>query len=316
MKKKYEFDVALSFAGEDRKYVECVADELKDMGFKVFYDKYETVSLWGKDLYAHISDIYFKKARYVVIFISEHYKKKLWTNHERRSAQARAIAEKREYILPVKFDSTEIPGILPTIGYISIDSMNATDFAQLVKEKIAYYPRTQYFPSNPDLYYKSLGIKSKRDKNAFLKIANSLFESLELMTFEERYTLFTLNKHTCANALPNNIHHKLEYISRVLRKSPEKVISIFQRLDCLYFKTIVSKGICDQDDKDSKETIAVSFSPCLVNVENCEETGTVAMNAVFNCISETLCPDCQKKAIRYLDFSTLSTKAGINENKS
>ena len=77
MKKKYEFDVALSFAGEDRKYVECVADELKDMGFKVFYDKYETVSLWGKDLYAHISDIYFKKARYVVIFISEHYKKKL-----------------------------------------------------------------------------------------------------------------------------------------------------------------------------------------------------------------------------------------------
>ncbi|MEN6487777.1 MAG: hypothetical protein ABFD66_02670, partial [Smithella sp.] len=127
---------------------------------------------------------------------------------------------------------------------------------------------------------------------------------------------FTLNMHTCANAIPNNIHHKLEYISRVLRKSPERVISIFQRLDCLYFNTIVSKSICDHDGIDSKEIIAVSFSPLLGNVKNSEKMGTVAMNAVFNCISEALCPECQKKAIRYLDFSVLSIKAGINENKS
>ena len=39
----YNFDIALSFAGEDRQYVEEVAKVLRAMGFRVFYDKYETV---------------------------------------------------------------------------------------------------------------------------------------------------------------------------------------------------------------------------------------------------------------------------------
>lgn len=47
-----KYDVALSFAGEDRKYVEAVAVELKKLGIQVFYDKFETTDLWGKDLYS------------------------------------------------------------------------------------------------------------------------------------------------------------------------------------------------------------------------------------------------------------------------
>jgi len=35
-KVKPEFDVALSFAGEDRSYVSEVADVLREMGFRVF----------------------------------------------------------------------------------------------------------------------------------------------------------------------------------------------------------------------------------------------------------------------------------------
>ena len=54
----YSFDIALSFAGEDRQYVEEVAKVLRLMGFRVFYDKYETVSLWGKNLYTHLSEVY------------------------------------------------------------------------------------------------------------------------------------------------------------------------------------------------------------------------------------------------------------------
>ncbi len=69
-----DFDVALSFAGEDRAYVEEVANVLRAMGLRVFYDKYERVSLWGKDLYTHLREIYFNRARYTVLFISKHYK--------------------------------------------------------------------------------------------------------------------------------------------------------------------------------------------------------------------------------------------------
>jgi hypothetical protein len=101
------YDVALSFAGEDRGYVEQVASHLRESGVKVFYDRYEEATLWGKDLYEHFHDIYQNKAKYMVMFASEHYARKVWPNHERQSAQARTLREKREYILPARFDDTE-----------------------------------------------------------------------------------------------------------------------------------------------------------------------------------------------------------------
>lgn len=135
--RKYEYDVALSFAGEDREYVEKVAHALVNLGLKVFYDKYEEVDLWGKNLYTHLDDVYQHKARYCIIFISKYYKHKLWTNHERESAQARAFTEKKEYILPVKIDDTEIPGIKPTVAYLRSENMTPEKLAIKTAEKIS-----------------------------------------------------------------------------------------------------------------------------------------------------------------------------------
>ena len=132
----YEFDVALSFAGEERDYVERVAKYLTEKGVKVFYDKYGEVDLWGKDLYVHLDEIYRKKARYCVMFLSKNYAKKVWTNHERESAQARAFEEKKEYILPARFDDTEIPGIRPTMGYIDLRKKSPEEFSDLIIAKL------------------------------------------------------------------------------------------------------------------------------------------------------------------------------------
>lgn len=132
----FDYDVALSFAGEERNYVEQVADILVDLGLKVFYDRYEEVDLWGSDLYTHLDDVYQHKSRYCVVFISKYYKEKLWTNHERKSAQARAFREKGGYILPVRFDDTEIPGIRPTTGFLRLDGMSPEELAYLIAKKI------------------------------------------------------------------------------------------------------------------------------------------------------------------------------------
>ncbi|MFC1514929.1 toll/interleukin-1 receptor domain-containing protein [Candidatus Omnitrophota bacterium] len=132
----FEFDVALSFAGEDRVYVEQVADYLKGRGANVFYDRYEKAVLWGKDLYVHLDEIYRKRAKYCVMFLSQYYASKLWTNHERQSAQARAFEERREYILPVRFDDTEIPGIRPTVGYIDLRRTFPEELGNLILEKL------------------------------------------------------------------------------------------------------------------------------------------------------------------------------------
>ena len=66
-----DYDIALSFAGEDREVVDVVAALLKERSVRVFYDKYEQAQLWGKDLYQHLSYVYKDAARFCVIFIFE-----------------------------------------------------------------------------------------------------------------------------------------------------------------------------------------------------------------------------------------------------
>ena len=134
--KKFNYDVAFSFAGEDRKYVGKVAEILHQLGVKIFYDDYERVDLWGKDLYSHLDEVYGKKSKYCVIFVSRFYKRKLWTNHERDSAQARAFKSRTEYILPARFDDTKIPGMRATRGYIDLRTLTPEEFAEIVTKKI------------------------------------------------------------------------------------------------------------------------------------------------------------------------------------
>ena len=111
-----QYDVALSFAGEDRHYAEELAERLEAGGYSTFYDKNELAHLLGTNLYDRLSSIYKDEARYCVMFLSKYYGQDGWTKHERESAQARAFKEDREYIIPVRLDDTEIPGILPTAG--------------------------------------------------------------------------------------------------------------------------------------------------------------------------------------------------------
>jgi hypothetical protein len=115
-------DVALSFAGEDRSHAEALAERLLALGVTVFYDLHEQATLWGRDLYQHLHTVYSQQATYCVIFVSSHYAKKLWTNHELRAAQERAFKERgSEYILPIRLDDTALPGLSTTVGYVNIN---------------------------------------------------------------------------------------------------------------------------------------------------------------------------------------------------
>lgn len=135
-REEFEYDVAVSFAGENRSAVEQFVSLLQGAGLNVFYDTAEQGKLWGKDLYEHLDDVYKHKARFCVMFISEHYAKKRWTNHERKSAQERAFKENREYILPVRFDDTVIPGLRDTVGYLDLRQMKIGQIAELAIDKI------------------------------------------------------------------------------------------------------------------------------------------------------------------------------------
>ena len=117
-----EFDVVLSFAGAQRGQAKKLANLLKKAGFSVFYDRFHPEELWGKNLVDFFKEIYSERARFCVIFVSKEYKEREWTNHERQSAQARALKLKgEEYILPIQIDDIELEGMPQTLGYVSIN---------------------------------------------------------------------------------------------------------------------------------------------------------------------------------------------------
>jgi RES domain-containing protein len=130
------YDVALSFAGEDRQYVRQLADFLRTNGVRVFYDEFEQAQLWGTDLADTLDRIYRTESDFVVMFISAAYATKVWTKHERRSALAAALSAKREYILPARFDNTELEGLAPTIAYLDLRKLDPGQLGDMVIRKL------------------------------------------------------------------------------------------------------------------------------------------------------------------------------------
>ena len=134
-KAKFNYDIALSYAGPDRSRVDQVAKALAGNDVNVFYDQFEKANLWGKDLSSHLTDVYMR-AKFCVIFISKHYAKRYWTNRERIAAQRRAARSKKEYILPVRFDNTKVKGILPSVAFLNWPPNRAKDVTDLLMQKL------------------------------------------------------------------------------------------------------------------------------------------------------------------------------------
>ncbi len=133
---EFEYDVALSFAGEDRQVVEEFANRIKAKGIRVFYDEYEAAAMWGRDLVDHLVNIYSRKARYCVMFISQYYPLKKWTKVERMAAQERAFRDSNEYILPLRVDDTQVPGLMETTGYRDLRQHSMESIVDLLEKKL------------------------------------------------------------------------------------------------------------------------------------------------------------------------------------
>ncbi len=134
------FEVALSFAGEQREYVGEVAAGLIELGIRVFYDEQQKVELWGKNQTEELQHVYQEGSATVVMFISREYEAKAWPSHERRSALSRAIRERGVYILPVRFDETVVPGLDPDMSYLRADEFTPRQLASAIVAKLEDSP--------------------------------------------------------------------------------------------------------------------------------------------------------------------------------
>lgn len=297
-----EYDVCLSFAGEDRAYVSRVASDLRRRGLRTFYDEYERVALWGKELYEHLDDVYRNAARYCVLFISKHYAKKLWTTHERKSAQARAFRENREYILPARFDKTPLPGLTPTIGYLDLSKVGPKQLAELIVDKVGLPRREYYVPPVPDRLFERLGAKDRHSQDYVLQQAEEFVETLQRMSKAERRILAYVFIHGCPTDLPDNIHISSDLLRRISGLPLSKSIRELTRLRSLGFQVKLRKRKHDRDDP----TIEMSFHVRKIAYDGPDDA-TATIDEMIHCLGDDYCSDCMLEAVVKGDFSALAT---------
>lgn len=258
----YEYDVAFSFAGAQRDYVQRVRDSLKQYDISVFYDDDNSVELWGRNLYRFLDEIYSKKSRYCVMFISKEYKERLWTNHESQAAQERQFQENsddfQEYILPVFFDDTQIPGVHSTTGYMDARKITPEELAlcianKLGKNRFDYCDISAIFNKLVSLLeeivkqkmeltleqeneYIQVGRKGKNCINPILSMR--LLEQSIMIAPEGSVSGITAMIHIFFVKEKNNQIIKVINLSNCFIQCPEVTISIEELLYCLKEKFI------------------------------------------------------------------------------
>ena len=215
----------------------------------------------------------------------------------------------------MRFDQTEIPGILETTGYIDLSTIAPDQLAQLIKQKIGPVERKEFFPEVPDRLFEKLkiGRRFKRKREQIGMLAYGFFRHMKLMTILERKILTTAIVRTCPCGPPDNVHLNVDLLSRYTSISPAELKSLFSRLDCLGIRTSIhtEEGHEDGSLVSSEEVITLIYDP---SSDLFVGNATFVMLAIFDCLYDLNCEDCSMKAIELLDFSFLSTLSANPEH--
>jgi len=196
----YWYEVAISFAGEDRAFAETVAEELRDAGIQVFYDQFYAAELWGEDLSEKLRSVYHDSSEFCIMIISRHYVEKMWTIHERKQAIERLVREKgKAYVLPVRLDgfTGEVPGLSGAISYLSVSSSQPELVVGTFLEKIGRKDVQREVKPTPAVKAPKPHVSrlkrsfTDKEKNEFLK--ESFGEIIDLI---EQFVTDTKKEHS------------------------------------------------------------------------------------------------------------------------
>ncbi len=105
---EFEYDFAISFAGENRTLAKYIADLLAALDCTVFYDEYFEANFLGKAWGKQFAEVFSKKSRFVVCLLDSNHKEKIWPTFERECFSPRI---EDEAVIPVYLDDTVFVGI-------------------------------------------------------------------------------------------------------------------------------------------------------------------------------------------------------------
>lgn len=132
------YDIAVSFAGEQRDYVVQVVEACKRHGIAVFYDFDLSNDWWGHSFIREQRKIYGTQARFFVPFISTEYLAKPIPMDEFSAAMMTAVKQGDGYILPVLMGDVKVPPDLlhPHIVYLRGDDYTPDQLAEQLQRRI------------------------------------------------------------------------------------------------------------------------------------------------------------------------------------
>jgi hypothetical protein len=133
--KDYEFDIAISFAGENRDLARLVAEQLRVMDCSVFFDEYYEANYLGGTWRKYFDEIFRSKSRYVVCLLDRHHAEKIWPTFERECFVTRVT---EGAVIPIYLDETAFPGIPADIIGIKFSIDESKDVPDQVTDEITF----------------------------------------------------------------------------------------------------------------------------------------------------------------------------------
>ena len=136
--RQHRFDVALSFPGEYRPYVERVAAELgAALGANAcFYDRNYRAQLAVPNMDALLQEIYGERSDLVVAFVCQEYEEKMWCGIEWRKIRERLSDGRAGAIMYVRIGSGDVAGMTALDGYVDASEETPDDVARLICERL------------------------------------------------------------------------------------------------------------------------------------------------------------------------------------
>ena len=139
-----KYDVALSFAGEDRSIAREIAESLKKEKISVFFDEHSSAELWGRNLFDYLEKVY-TDSKLCIVLLSKPYSDKQWTHTEFRNLLAHSRSRPSFSILPLRIGDAPLPQDFASVAYVQWDSVSSQELAQMVKKRL-----TALTPTEPE----------------------------------------------------------------------------------------------------------------------------------------------------------------------
>jgi hypothetical protein len=243
----FRYDVALSFAGDDRGLVHPIAVRLREAGVRVFYDEFQQSEIWGNDLVVFFDEVFRKTARYAVVFISRRYIEKKWPTHEGRSALARRLDADVPYLLPVRLDDSELPGLQPTVGYIDSRITGQEQLVELILAKVGAARPVDRVPRTPS--EEAYLISTRPPAWPYLLFAAVLLRERDSLASE-------LRDHEIGYAAPRGSKLADREAWKTLESAMPTASVIAGNLDRLFATTVQERVFGGADEEGGAEGVA------------------------------------------------------------